>query len=238
MAGRSVAKTDNRGSGGAPVTAGPILSAPPSVFWAVGFLIAAYAVLALTPTAGVSAISRAFAFSPLRFSVAVTQGEGMSAVAATLFTHMFLHASIPHIAFNALWLLAFGAPIARRFQSSSRFWAYFLCCGAAGALMFGLFHWRDATLLVGASGGVTGFLGGLVRFAFRRPPVFAQGPPPRLGLLDPAVLTWSAVIIALNVSVAVFGAGFGVGEADIAWEAHIGGYLFGLIAFPLFDRRR
>ena len=47
---------------------------------------------------------------------------------------------------------------------------------------------------------------------------------------------WSLVVILINASVPVFGAG--IDNADVAWQAHVGVYLFGLIFFPLFDRRR
>jgi len=134
--------------------------------------------------------------------------------------------------------LAFGAPVAKRVGSAWRFLGLFLLSGAAGALFFSLFHRSDYTLLVGASGGVTGLLGALIRFGFRRPPVFTDEPPHLLGLFHPTVLAWSAVIIALNVSTEFVGSGFGAGDADIAWEAHVGGLLFGLVAISFFDPPR
>ena len=97
---------------------------------------------------------------------------------------------------------------------------------------------REVGSLIGASGGVSGLLGGLVRFAFHRPlsrPSTAKGVLP---LTDRSVLIWSAVVVAMNASIAIFGAGVGAQEGDIAWQAHVGGYLFGLAAFPLFDPKR
>ncbi len=149
-----------------------------------------------------------------------------------------LHATAAHLLFNLIWLVVFGTPVARRFGSFWRFFAFFMLCGAAGGAFFSLFHLSDPTLLIGASGGITGLLGGLVRFAFHRPlskPVSAKGV---LALTDRSVLTWSAIVIAMNASIAIFGPGVGAGDADIAWQAHVGGYLFGLVAFPLFDPRQ
>ena len=110
--------------------------------------------------------------------------------------------------------------------------------GAAGGAFFSVFHLNDPTLLVGASGGITGLLGGLVRFAFHRPHSKPESAKGVLPLTDKSVLILSAVIIAMNASVAIFGPGMGAGDADIAWQAHVGGFLFGLIFFPLFDPAR
>lgn len=174
--------------------------------------------------------------SPSRFFAGPAGAGGYWAWASPLFTHVLLHAGIAHLLFNGLWLIVFGSPLARRLRSPVRFVSFFLLCGAAGGLFYAILNARDSAFLIGASGGVTGLLGGLVRFAFQNP---ARGSLPRhrLPLGDRSVLSWSAVVIALNASIAVFGPGFGAGDANVAWQAHIGGFLFGLVAFPLFDRR-
>ncbi|MDZ7628398.1 MAG: rhomboid family intramembrane serine protease [Parvularculaceae bacterium] len=174
--------------------------------------------------------------SPIRFFAGPANAGGLFAWASPLFTHVWLHAGIAHLLFNALWLVVFGSPLARRLRSPLRFLAFFMLCGAAGGLFYAFLNARDAAILIGASGGVTGLLGGLVRFAFQNPPRGSAGLH-RLPLSDRSVLTWSAIVIALNASITVFGPGVGAGDANVAWQAHIGGFLFGLVAFPLFDRR-
>lgn len=199
-------------------------------------LAAAYLGLALAPPALADALSARFGFSPPRLFSA-GDGVGLVGRVLPLATHILIHASVAHLLFNLLWLVVFGTPVARRL-GGTRFLAYFTLCGAAGALFFALFHLNDSTLLIGASGGVTGLLGGLVRFAFHRPaskPTFANGVLP---LWDRSVIAWSAVIILMNAAMPLVGPGFGAGEADIAWQAHVGGFLFGLVAFPIFDRPR
>lgn len=198
---------------------------------------AIFAALALAPPLVEERLGSQFGFSPERLVGAVAQQTDAGAAALTLFTHALLHASTTHLLFNLLWLFVFGTPIARR-MGAIRFYFFFLFSAAVGALFFGLFHLDDKTLLIGASGGISGLLGGLVRFAFHRPnsrPASAHGVLP---LGDRSVLAWSAVVVLMNASVAIFGPGVGAGDADIAWQAHIGGFLFGLIAFPLFDRSR
>ncbi len=214
----------------------------PAVVIALAAIFAAiFIVQKIAPPGFEAMLGDRFGLSPMRL-VAGLRGEGalgprrLSETLAPLFTHAFIHASAPHLLFNLLWFFVFGTPVARRFDSPVRFIALFLCCSAAGALFFTLFHYRDPTLLVGASGGILGLLGALVRFGFHRPysrPVSKKGVLP---LTDNSLLTWAAVIIAMNASVAIFGSGApGAGNADIAWQAHVGGFLFGLIAFPLFD---
>ncbi|MCB2112958.1 MAG: rhomboid family intramembrane serine protease [Parvularculaceae bacterium] len=182
-------------------------------------------------------ISVTFGLSPQRLFLGGAGPGGWFGAIFPLFTHFLLHASLAHLLFNLLWLAVFGAPVARRFRSALRFYLFFTACSIAGGVFFSAFHMNDPTLLVGASGGITGLLGGMVRFAFHRPFTKAVSAKGVLPLTDRSVLTWSAVVIGMNASIAIFGPGVGAGDAEIAWQAHVGGYLFGLVAFPLFDPR-
>lgn len=208
-------------------------SVPAPVIVLSGALAALFLAMKIVPSAIADRWSEEFGFSPERLVAAF--GAPAPGPFATLATHTLVHASIAHLLFNLLWLLVFGTPTARRL-GPFRFFLFFFACAAAGALFFAAFHLGDATLLIGASGGISGLLGGLVRFAFHRPnsrPASALGVLP---LLDRSVLAWAVVVVLMNASVAFFGPG--VGDADIAWQAHVGGFLFGLVAFPLFDRSR
>jgi membrane associated rhomboid family serine protease len=92
--------------------------------------------------------------------------------------------------------------------------------------------------VVGASGAVSGLMGAAFRFIFIDPRTTPVWPPARLSLTSRPVLLASAVWIVLNIVLGVTGfTPDGFGRA-IAWEAHIGGFLTGLLLFPLFDRQR
>ncbi len=169
----------------------------------------------------------------------------------TLFTYALLHGSWTHVVVNSIWLIAFGPPIARRF-GSGRFLAFFALTAAAGALA----HWAadsmDFSPLIGASAADSGLMAAAARFIFQpgaplggardfsRSAIEAgeEGPAPSLRELlgQRRAVIFIAIWMATNF---VFGAGaqaLGASEAPVAWIAHVGGFVAGLLAFPLFDR--
>jgi membrane associated rhomboid family serine protease len=198
-------------------------------------LAAIFAATAIAPRAVLWMMGGSPGVSPAKLFAGPDASGGAISWLSPLFTHMLAHASLAHLLFNSLWLIVFGTPVARRLNSPIRFLSLFALSGAAGALFFSAFHANDPTILVGASGGVTGLLGAVVRFAFQSPGAAYRNTLP---LADRSVISWTVAVVLLNASVAVVGPGFGASGSDVAWQAHIGGYLFGLFAFPLFDRRR
>lgn len=230
-------------AGRGPMGGAPVFNVPFVVIAVIGALVAVHFAIAISPR-GLKAWMQAHgAVSPRLFFAAFKRGlifNGLS----PLVTHIFIHANIAHLLMNSVWLLAFGAPVARRLewdQGAARgalsFVLLFVLSGAFGGLAYIAAHPGDYALLVGASGGVSGLLGGLVRFAFHRP-VPGTARPRFAKLTDRSIIAWSAAIVFLNVVVGLFGGFILGGGADIAWEAHLGGFFFGLLAFPLFDSPR
>jgi len=233
----------------------PIINAPPVVIHLALAIIAAHVVFLVAPDSVQSFFVWIGAVSPFR--VTHLRG-GLIASALPLVGHIFLHAGWMHLLLNCVWLVAFGAPVARMMgaeqgagqrRAALYFLLFFMASGVAGAFAYIAAHPNDATMLIGASGAVSGLLGGLVRFAFRPPPeviraLVERGSDGRnhpgsaiwAGLFDRTVLIWSAAIVILNLIVGVFAPGIANAGAGIAWESHIGGYFFGLVAFPYFAR--
>lgn len=152
-------------------------------------------------------------------------------------SYAFLHGDFVHLTFNSLWFLVFATAVVRRI-GTSRFLVLSLLATVAAALTHLAFHWGSPVPVVGASGAVSGLMGAAFRFIFLDPATTPVWPPARLKLTSRPVLLGSAVWIVLNVVLGVSGFtpdGFG---RVIAWEAHIGGFLTGLLLFPLFDRQR
>jgi membrane associated rhomboid family serine protease len=169
----------------------------------------------------------------------------------TLLTYALLHGSWAHVLVNSIWLVAFGPPIARRF-GSARFLLFFAMTAAAGALAHWAVNPMDFSPLVGASAADSGLMAAAARFIFQpgaplsgrrdftRLVVEAgdEGPAPSLRelLSQRRAVIFIVIWMATNF---VFGAGaqaLGASEAPVAWVAHVGGFVAGLLAFPLFDR--
>lgn len=221
-----------------PANGAPVFNVPVVVLAVIGALVLAHFTIAVSPRLAKAWMQSQGAVSPRLFFDALKHHQIFKAL-APLVTHVFIHANLMHLALNSVWLLAFGAPVARRLEMGQGTlaggWSFillFMLSGVCGGLAYIAVHPGDYTFLVGASGGVSGLLGGLVRFAFRRP---ASGGGRFAKLTDPSVIAWTGAIVLLNFAVGLLGGFLFGGGNDIAWEAHLGGYLFGLLAFPLFD---
>ncbi len=160
-------------------------------------------------------------------------------------TYSLLHASLPHLAINMIWLAAFGSPLANRI-GVVRFLAFWAATALAAAGLHYVFHSSEMVPMVGASGAISGMMGAAARFAFRvdrsgSRPAFA-GPvlPVAVVLGQRSVVTFLAVWFAINLVTGVLGFMPG-GQGSIAWEAHVGGFVAGFFGVGLFDavgRRR
>ncbi len=224
-----------------------VFNAPGIVIFIAGLNLLVFGLMVLVPGRAVQIIEISAAVSPGRFMQGISANGGFLRWVSPLISHMFVHAGLLHLVFNLLWLLAFGTPIARRmgadralrspgaFGGASMFLTFYLLTGVAGALTFIAVHQNEYTLLVGASGGVSGLLGGLVRFAFNRSTMFGPSAAKISPLLSSSVITWSVMIIIMNIAVGFFGDVL-AGGANVAWEAHLGGYFFGLLAYPFFEK--
>jgi len=163
----------------------------------------------------------------------------------TPISYALLHGSWTHLLLNSVWLLAFGAPVARRF-GATRFLALNLGGAVAGALAQFAVNPFELNPMVGASAAISACFGAAARFvflpgAFARDPR-AEGAPPPLAsfgemVRNRQILSFVGFWFALNLFTGLSGQGT-IADAPIAWQAHIGGFLLGLLAAPLFDLRR
>ena len=168
----------------------------------------------------------------------------------TLLTYGLLHADWTHIGLNAVWLLAFGTPVARRL-GSWRFFAMLAVTTLAGAVVQWAAHPLDFAPVIGASAAVSGCMGATLRFMFQphvpmaaiveaagegRRQAFLQPARPLRGLLaDRRAATFIVAWFATNFLFGLGSGPLGLASGPIAWEAHIGGFLAGLVLFGLFD---
>jgi membrane associated rhomboid family serine protease len=191
-----------------------------------------------------------FAFIPARYAAGTAfSGElpgGWGADIWTFVTYAFIHGNATHLLLNSVWFLPFGSAVARRF-GAVRFLAFFAVTAAAGAALHLATNFGGQQPVIGASAAISGFMAASVRFAFQRggPLDLLRGAddaayrvpavPLVAGLRDKRIFVFVVAWFGLNI---LFGLGTlampGMDEA-IAWQAHIGGFLAGLLLFALFD---
>lgn len=227
----------------------PIFNVPAVVSALLAIMFAIHAVREWTITPELdNELLWLFAFVPSRYDATVGLGAFPGGIAAdvwTFITYAFLHGSWTHLGLNAVWLLAFGTPVARRF-GATRFLAFFAVTAAAGALAHLLAYSGERVPMIGASASISGFMAAAIRFAFRRggPLRFGRDQDeayrvPALPLLavlrDGRVVIFLVVWFGLNLLFGLGSIGLDGSDQPIAWQAHIGGFLAGLLAFPLFD---
>jgi membrane associated rhomboid family serine protease len=170
---------------------------------------------------------------PLNLETALA---GAPAPTLTIFTSMFVHGGLLHVGGNMLYLWIFGKNVEDS-MGHGRFVAFYLVCGLAAAAAHYLQNPASAVPMVGASGAVSGTLGAylvlhphariwtLVIFGF-----FVRViPVPALVVLG----FW--VVLQFANSVFTFGRG---DTGGVAFLAHLGGFIVGLLLINVFRSSR
>lgn len=190
----------------------------------------------LTPEQDTSLILR-FAFFPIRYS----GGYDFDIYALiSPVSYSLLHGDFIHLGVNMIWLAAFGSPLANRI-GVVRFMLFWIATSVGAVLLHYAIFSQSVAPLVGASGAISGMMGAAARFAFR---IDRSLPKPAFGgtiLSIPEVLATRSVMVFLAIWMIVnVVTGMGVGtdgmDGQIAWQAHIGGFVVGFFGMRLFDR--
>lgn len=152
----------------------------------------------------------------------------------TLLTSMFMHGGIAHLLGNMLYLWIFGDNIEDRL-GHFRYLLFYLACGVLASLAHVYSSaFLNTNLLIpslGASGAISGVLGGYLLLFPRR----------RVTVILVRVLTQVPAIVAIGLwflfqLVAGLGMlGGGTQAGGVAYAAHIGGFVAGVILIKLFD---
>jgi membrane associated rhomboid family serine protease len=151
-----------------------------------------------------------FGFIPAKFSI------------LTLFTSMFLHAGIAHIAGNMWFLYIFGDNVEDAFGHVP-YLIFYLLAGIAASLTHYFMNLGSTIPAVGASGAISGVLGAYLIF-FPNKNVYISGSYGRAGMISAKwmLLLWFGFQLFSSIALGA--------EAGIAFFAHIGGFIFGVIA--------
>ena len=151
----------------------------------------------------------------------------------SLFTSMFLHGGWLHLLGNMLYLWIYGDNVEDSL-GHTRYAIFYLLCGMAAIFAQALSEPHSAYPIIGASGAISGVLGAYL-LLFPRAKVLTLVLLPFFftTLRLPAMLLlllWFAVQLVSDLVVQD-------GGASVAFRAHIGGFLAGMLLVPLLKRR-
>lgn len=158
---------------------------------------------------------------------------GDKSIYLSLLTSMFLHGGFLHIAGNMLFLWVFGNNIEDRL-GRFKYLIFYLVCGVAASLAHIYTNTQSVVPSIGASGAVAGLLGAyLVLFPHARITTIV----PLFFFLQVVRLPAVVVLGLWFVYQFFIGAAQQIGEAGVAWMAHVGGFVTGLILIIPFGGR-
>ena len=160
--------------------------------------------------------------------------HGDFTVLFSLFTSLFIHGGLAHIAFNMLYLWIFGDNI-EYFQGHVGYFFFYLICGVAATMTQVMIDPTSTLPVIGASGAISGIMGGyLVKFPknrvttlfifiifirfFRIRAVYLLG----FWFLYQGFMGYSAYVSGQ--------------QGGVAWFAHIGGFISGMILVNIFRK--
>ena len=154
----------------------------------------------------------------------------------TIFTSMFLHSGWLHILGNMWFLFIFGDNIEDR-MGGGRYLIFYLLSGTVAGLLESFVLAGSSIPAIGASGAIAGVLGAyLISF-----------PRARIASIVPIIFIFTIVEIPATIFllfwfVLQLFSGWlsldGSTGSGVAWWAHIGGFLFGMLAVNLFAKRQ
>jgi membrane associated rhomboid family serine protease len=154
---------------------------------------------------------------------------------SNIFTSMFLHGSWMHLIGNMWFLWLFGNNIEDS-MTRPRFLAFYFLCGIAAVLLQVLIEPSSAAPMVGASGAISGVMGGYL-VLYPRVRVFTMIP---LGffMTSVALPAWAMLIywMFLQLAGGLIGI-FSEATGGVAFWAHVGGFLAGVALIKLFAKR-
>lgn len=161
-------------------------------------------------------------------SEVITQGKF-----ANLITSMFLHGGVMHLLGNLLYLFIFGDNV-ENLMGSMRYFFFYALCGVGAALAHIISDASSPVPMVGASGAISGVLGAyMIGYPRARVLVFF---PIFFFFRVPALIVLGVWFVN-QVAEGIMAAGVDI-SGGIAWYAHIGGFVLGVLLVKFFERKK
>lgn len=165
-----------------------------------------------------------FVFTGITLTQEVANAWGLIPSNAHLyafFTSMFMHAGLAHIIGNMYFLYIFGDNVEDRLGSKT-YLVFYLVCGLVAALVYLLMQRGSTMPVVGASGAISGVMGAYLLAC----------PKAKIGFL---IFFFPVKLSAMGYFLIWVGMQFllSLAHTNVAWQAHLGGFVCGLILYPL-----
>jgi membrane associated rhomboid family serine protease len=152
---------------------------------------------------------------------------------STLLTSMFLHGGWMHLGGNMLYLWIFGDNL-NKVMGHVRFLLFYLVCGLAAGLAHIALNSASNVPTVGASGAISGVLGGyMVLFPRNRVRVMTRG-----GIMHVPAFVMLGIWILIQLVSGVGSLAQTEDTGGVAFMAHVGGFVAGLALVKLFAAGR
>ena len=154
-----------------------------------------------------------------------------------IFTCMFLHGGWGHLLGNMLYLWIFGSSIEQRLGGAA-YLVFYVVTGLAGNLLHTAFD-PSVMPLVGASGAISGVMGGYI-LLYPRARIYALVPAGWYWFTArlPGWIFLGIYFFLQNLFPALGGVVSGRQGSNVAFLAHIGGFLAGLVLVYFFPKRK
>ncbi|HVP84811.1 MAG TPA: rhomboid family intramembrane serine protease [Rhizomicrobium sp.] len=178
------------------------------------------------------AVTNALGFIPATLldpSLAPSLALGVPAQ-LTILTSMFLHGGLLHLGGNMLYLWIFGNNVEDA-MGHVRYLLFYLASGIAAALTMAFVNAGSQVPMIGASGAISGVLGAYV-LLYPRAKIRVLVP---LGIIIFYPFRISAIfVVGFWFLLQLFNAAFtDASQPGVAWWAHVGGFVAGLLLTPL-----
>lgn len=152
----------------------------------------------------------------------------------TVFTSMFMHGGLMHLGGNMLYLWIFGNNVEDA-MGHVKFVLFYMLCGIAAVFAQVMANPNSTIPMVGASGAISGVLGAyLLLYPHARVLVLVP-----LGVFSRTIRISALYVLALWFGLQLFSSlGSGSQQGGVAFAAHIGGFIAGMLLIPYFRDRK
>jgi membrane associated rhomboid family serine protease len=195
----------------------------------VNLVIFGYA--SLMPLGAERVLIERYALIPREFMISLAERtELLPYNVLTIFTSMFLHGGLFHVAGNMLYLYIFGNNIEDSL-GHGRFILFYGASGLVAALVQFLFEPASSLPMIGASGAVSGVLGAYLV-------LYPHAKIKTLIFIFVFITTVEMPAVVMLTIWFLMQLAFSHIGKGVAWWAHIGGFIFGLVTIKVFTLGR